>query len=249
MTKQYTRAGYAFCAGNNRGHDLIADFKVAASREKYKRIGVTRERFEDCVHDIKGWLQFLKRRGYQKIALQGHSLGCSKVVYFAASQPNPVVKAVVLASPSDMVGLSRAGAELKRFQRDMAIARRMVRAGKGNELLPHLLWNWYYLSAKTYINFNTEGGAVDVFSFINYRGRHPAFRGLKDVAIPIFAFFGGGRGEVIYLEKERALQIIRANALRCPKFDYAIIDRASHSYFGHEAIVASKVVAWLESVL
>ncbi|TAN57334.1 hypothetical protein EPN15_04780 [Patescibacteria group bacterium] len=39
MAKQFTAAGYAFLPGNTRGHDFIADFKIAGPKEKYKRAG------------------------------------------------------------------------------------------------------------------------------------------------------------------------------------------------------------------
>jgi predicted alpha/beta-fold hydrolase len=46
MAEQLTKSGYAFLAINTRGHDIIADFPLVGSEEKFKRIGDAFEKFE-----------------------------------------------------------------------------------------------------------------------------------------------------------------------------------------------------------
>ncbi len=247
MAQQYTAAGYAFLTGNTRGHDLIADFRIVGPKERYKRIGNSRERFEDCILDIKAWLKLLKRQGYTEIVLQGHSLGCSKVAYFLSKVAAPEVKALILASPSDMVGLGRVGKELKNYRRNSAIAKRMIAQGRGSEFLPKPVWGWYHLSARTYLNFTTEGGAIDVFSILNHK--RASFKVLKNLRLPIFAFFGGGKAEeASILPKEQALKILKSKATAVLRFDYAVIGKASHCYIGYERALAGRVVRWLKSL-
>src|SRR5258708_4101905 len=75
MAKTFTDNGWALLVPNTRGHDFISDFPVAGEKEEYKRIGNFREKFEECVLDIKAWLDFASTENYRDVVLQGHSLG------------------------------------------------------------------------------------------------------------------------------------------------------------------------------
>lgn len=63
---------------NTSGHDSIADLAIIGEKEQHKRVGQIFEKFEDCVSDIDAWLKFFKSKGYDKLILQGHSLGAAK---------------------------------------------------------------------------------------------------------------------------------------------------------------------------
>ncbi len=237
MAEHYTRAGYAFCTGNNRGHDLIADFKIDAPKEQYKRIGDSRERFEDCVLDIKSWLQFLEHNGYADIILQGHSLGTSKVIYYLTQTGDKRISRTILISPSDMVGLFE---DDKHHEENLALAKKMVVEGKGDEMMPTLLWDWYYLTANTYANFGQRGNAIDIFNTYD-RGAESV---LQELSIPILAVIGSLDDSVIMPHQE-ALNVIKAKAKNCPQFDTVIIEGATHSYFDREEELATVAINWL----
>ena len=74
ISEELTSKGWAFLAPNTRGNDAITDIPVAGPDEKYERIGSYRELFEDCIKDIKTWIDLAESRGYTEIVLQGHSL-------------------------------------------------------------------------------------------------------------------------------------------------------------------------------
>src|SRR3989344_860743 len=62
MAKTLTDNGWAFLAPNTRGHDFIADFPVEGDKEEFKRVGNVFEKFEECVLDIKCWMDFAEKR-------------------------------------------------------------------------------------------------------------------------------------------------------------------------------------------
>ena len=239
MTKVYTEKGYSFLSINTRGHDFIADFSVAGDKEEYKRIGNFREVFEDCVLDIAAWVDTAEKRGYKNIILQGHSLGSVKVVYYQAKKNDKRIKKLVLASPPDMIGLTEAD---KNHKNNFMLAKKMVTEGKGDEILPTVLWDWSYLSAKTYVDFGTRDKPIDIFN--TYDKARPSL--LSKIKLPTFAFFGSNDDAAI-LPKTEALQVIKSKATNCPRFDTTIIEGAPHSYFGHEEDVADTVIKWLVS--
>ena len=121
--KNILKAGYAFLTVNTSGHDFIADLAVIGEKEQHKRVGQIFEKFEDCVSDIDAWLKFFKSKGYDKLILQGHSLGATKVVYYLYKKPESDFVALVIASPPDMLGLVRVEAEGENFERDFAEAK------------------------------------------------------------------------------------------------------------------------------
>jgi len=237
MAREITDAGYAFLSINTRGHDIIADFPIAGSEEKYKRIGDAYEIFEECILDIKPAIDYLQENGYTEIILCGHSLGAVKVAYYVAKTQDARVKKLILMSPPDMVGLAEKESNHKDLLQQ---AQKMASEGHGGELLPMKIWEWCYLSANTYIDMNTRDHPVDVFN--TYDKEKPSI--LSEIKIPVFAFLGE-KDDAAILPTKEVLEIIKAKAINAPIFDTDIIKGAPHSYFGRESIMAKKIVEWL----
>ena len=86
-------SGIACLSLNNRGHDYgtVADGEPC--------IGLLREQFEDSPKDIAAGLLFLKKRGYRRLALIGHSYGSAKAAYSQFLEPDPDVEALILCTP------------------------------------------------------------------------------------------------------------------------------------------------------
>lgn len=239
MAKELTNIGCVFISINTRGHDYIADFPIAGSEEKSKKIGDAYEVFEECLLDIKPAIDYLQEYGYKEIILCGHSLGAVKVAYYMAKTKDQRIGKLILMSPPDMVGLTEKEND---SDKTMEEAKRMASDGKGNELLPGLLWGWYYLSANTYLNFSIRGNDIDIFN--TYDKTKPSL--LSEIRIPILAFLGE-KDDAAIMPPREALEIMKAKATNAPKFDIDIISDAPHSYFGHEKEMARKLADWLSS--
>ncbi len=237
MSKTFTDQGFAFLTINTRGHDLISDFVIKSEKEEYKRIGNFREKFEDCILDIRCWLDFLEKKAFKNIVLQGHSLGAVKVVYYLAKTNDQRVNKLVLASPPDMIALFEAE---KTHPDLLETAKKMVEEGKGEEILPIKIWDWYYLSADTYLNFAQRNNEIDIFNIYDKQ----SVSLISKINIPILAFFGS-KDDAIILPKLEAFEVLHSKANNCPQFDTKIIEGASHVYFGHEEETAKIVIDWI----
>lgn len=240
MAHTFTDNGWAFFAINTRGHDYIADIPTVDG--SFKRIGDAYEIFEECVYDIKAAIDLLTQQGYRTVALQGHSLGAPKVAYYLAQTQDTRVAKLVFASPADMVGLAEA---TPGFANLMQRAEQLVREGNGREFLPERIWSeegyeGYILSAATYVNLSKRDNPVDVFN--TYDTAKPST--LATIQVPILAFYGS-EDDAAILPLAEALDVMKAKATHCPRFDTAIIPDAPHSYAGHEDAVAQTVVTWL----
>lgn len=243
MAEEYTKAGYAFLTVNTSGHDFIADLAVVGEKEQHKRAGQIFEKFEDCVSDIDAWLKFFKSKGYDKLILQGHSLGAVKIVYYFYKKPESGLSALIIASPPDMLGLARVEAEKKNFERDFAEAKKLVAEDRGKVFLSNIIWNWYYISAETYLNIVADGAETDVFPIL----RAGDFKELESIKIPILAFYGGTDDAAVFSPK-KDLEIIEKH-LKNKKSKTLLVGTAPHSYFKHEKQVALAVVDWLKEIL
>lgn len=237
MAKGITNAGYAFLSINTRGHDIIADFPIAGSEEKYKRIGDAYEKFEECLLDIKPAIDYLQKNGYGEIVLCGHSLGAVKVAYYVAKTQDPRIKKLVLMSPPDMVGL----AEKESCHNDLMVqSQKLISEGKGEELLPEKIWGWCHLSANAYVDLDTRDNPVDIFN--TYDKTKPSL--LSEIKIPTLAFLGE-KDDAAILPQQEALEVIKSKANNAPSFEINIIAGAPHSYFGEEKEMTEVIIKWL----
>lgn len=87
----------AFLTVNTRGNNKNSDFNTVDGG--YKTIGAWNELLEEAHLDISAWIKFLIDEGYQKIVLQGHSLGTLKVIryLFEGEYKDKVSKLILLA--------------------------------------------------------------------------------------------------------------------------------------------------------
>lgn len=75
----YVRAGISFLSFNFRAHDGISEGYFGDSMEY---VGGAIDPINSCIDDLFAATAFCKACGFQRIVLQGHSLGCERVVAF-----------------------------------------------------------------------------------------------------------------------------------------------------------------------
>ena len=241
IAEQLVSNKFSFLTGDNRGRDYISDFlKKTDDNLTSVRIGSTYEIFEESVHDIGGWIDFLTNRGYRNTVLEGHSTGALKIAFYQSQMQDPGVVGMILMSPSDDIGLQRHSLG-QRFEDSLRIAEEMVKQDKGKEFVPD--WANYYfpISAKTYLDLFGATNKINLFQFSD-----PLFEfsQLKKIRCPILAFFGTER-EAILGSVDEALALIKRNALSSAACKTAKIVGAPHDYRGYENQVADLIVNWL----
>ena len=197
------------------------------------------ERLAESPRDIAGWLDFATRLGCAHMVLLGHSLGARKVAYYQAERADPRVVGLIAASPAAMP-LEPPDAAL------LAMAREMVVAGRGCDLLP---WPAVgcSMSAQTYLDHEDREGP-----FLNVYVRHGATYEaplVARVACPLLAFFGALEGwSRDGGDRAPELETIRRHATAAPRVDTLLIPGANHSYESHEAAVATAIADWLDGL-
>lgn len=234
-----------FIYGHNRGYNHINDIKTKEKTDegyKTKRIGVTYERFEECIFDIDLWISEAKRLGYKKIILMGHSLGCNKVIYYFSNKKPSNVISVILASSPDMVGLLKSPKYQPNYEKLLNEAKENVKKGQPRKILSSLLWDWYHLSSQTFLDLGEEGCLADNLPLL----RNPEhFKELESINVPILAFLGE-KDDIAIRSLKEDLDLIKSKAINCPKFTSKILDKANHNYDDEENELSKMILDWIK---
>ncbi len=127
MAQKYLEAGINFLSFNLSGHDGIAE---GYRYEMFEYIGGSMVEFEECLHDIKGAIEFVKPFS-DRIILQGHSMGCDRVLHYLTSETEPYE--FILLSPCDSYQL-----QCDRIYPD-TIENQIARLKKVDTVEPHQL--------------------------------------------------------------------------------------------------------------
>ncbi len=233
--------GIAFLVTNNRGHDYLADnLKGSGVDTTYEPGGSTRDIMEDCVHDVSGGAAFLAERGHEEIYFEGHSLGCTKIVYYLSEVGHPACAGLILISPPEMFGLQK-DREGVSFEEMLAQARALVSDGKGDALLE--VGRDAPFSAATFVSMFGDPSATDIFPF--RLGSAGDYRRLASIACPILVTYGDVE-EAVNVPVEEAAALIKKMATAAPRVESVIVRGANHVYWGHEDELATAIAAFVE---
>jgi pimeloyl-ACP methyl ester carboxylesterase len=232
--------GVAFLTTNNRGHDYRSDNLLGHGAETtYQPGGSTLDIIEECVHDIAGGAAFLAERGHEEIFFEGHSLGCSKTVYYLTEVGNPSCAGLILISPPEMFGLQDDRTEGK-LEATLAHARELVGEGRGAELIDAGRDVPY--SAATYVSMFGDPGATDVFPFRH--GQNGDYGRLASISCRILATYGDVE-EAVNVLVEEAASLIEQVATSASSVETRIVRGANHAYWGHESELAAVVADFI----
>jgi pimeloyl-ACP methyl ester carboxylesterase len=208
-----SRAGYACLVANNRGRGFL---------------GTATERFAGALPDVGACIDFMAARGFEHIALLGHSRGGIKVAYYMAQRHDPRVIALVLLSPADSLRtIAEQFGPMQGGKRWLSRVRVMVAEGRGEEILTCSEWPYLLSAASLLDSYNAQGDVVS--------------ENLKSIRVPVFAACG---------EKEIDWCTVVAHLTANPPSGYTVyvIPNADHVYTGEEAELARRLVAWLDAI-
>lgn len=245
LAEKLVSKDFAFLTFNNRGHDYISDYLVKTNGNwESKKGGGAFEIFEDCIKDISAAITFMKKNGYSKIYMQGHSSGTNKAIFHQFhAQKSTLANGLILLSPTDDIGLQQVTKE-EDYPRLLSLAEKMVKEGNGEGLMPEGTFFSYPISARTYLDYFGSDNKRDIFP---YRDPESEFTEVSKINVPIFALFGND-GEYVIGDISETLNLLETKAKKCPSIEKYILDGAPHNYLGKEFELADVVVSWLESV-
>lgn len=250
ISQKVNEVGMDFFSFNNRGHDVISYLRQEVGEEKeVKRLGgVAYEDVLESKFDIEGAILWALKEGYQKIYLQGHSLGCTKIVYtyqyFLKENKVEIldtIRGIILLSLVDIPTAQKVylGEAFSKYEN---IAEELEKKGKEKELMPMEAFI-HPISVKMYLRYSKDNKEID---FAKYSEPNYSFPELNAILVPLFMRWGTDR-EMI-LQKASDLVEYMKDKIQNKQVDISYINGANHSYTGKEDILAKQIQKFLRKI-
>jgi pimeloyl-ACP methyl ester carboxylesterase len=229
--------GYAAFMINTRGHDIESSSHTVSGR-KSKRVvtGTKIEKFEDSIYDIGGAIRAMKKAGYRKFVLVGHSTGCQKILFYQYKKKDKSVKALVMLAPDDDYHLNKKSLG-KRWKSALKQARKH-RKDTSIAINPYGI-PYYPQRFISVADLNYVESRI-----FNYDGEMKEF---SKVRTPTFVVFGT-KDEGAIKPVEEYMKILERKS-RARIFGTLVIQGANHSFRDYEDSVAFEVVRWASNTV
>ncbi len=241
LSKTISEAGIAYFAFNNRGHELMT-YTRKTNGEKLLNGGAVYEDVLDGYYDIKGAINKMIELGFNDIYLQGHSLGCTKIVYGynKLKQENNVsnIKGIILLSLVDIPDCQKYDLGNK-YDEMMEYAETKEKEGKLDELMPLGSFD-HPISVKTYLRYFKYNEKID---FAKFSDKNYDFKELNNIQIPLFLRWGNVH-ELVIQNLDELVSFLKSK-IKNDKLDIGYIDGADHGYTGKEEMLAKQIIQFI----
>jgi len=229
MAEDLSTQGYACLPLNTNAHDTA--WYNPGSRE-FK--GNAFEVLADTCIDLRAGIDHLTERGYRSIGLLGHSMGAVRAAYYAATEDDGRVTAVVPVSP---VRLSYSyfmeSEDAEEFAASIEVARRLIARGEPEGVfrvghpIPQLF------SAASFLD---KHGPEEKYNLINHA---------HGIRVPMLTLNGS-------LETHSRLrdmaQDLAAAAVNSPKAETLMVEGGEHSLVNRTTEASDAVLKWLAAL-
>ncbi len=230
---------------NNRGAHIIKRLTVKiGNKEKRERFGMAYEKIKDCVKDIDGAVAYLKKRGYRKFYLMGHSTGANKICVYDFYKPKNVFEKYIILSGGDDTGIYYDFLGKNKFWKILLESKRKIKTGHGGEIIKDLLPDFVF-SYTGFFDIANPDGDYNIFPFYEILrkvslSKKPLLRHFKSIKKPSLVIYGD-KDEYCYGDVFKIVGILSAHN---PNLDYKIIKDADHGYGGHWRELAETITKW-----
>ena len=238
--------GIDFFAFNSRGSEVVKFVHRYQDGTSTKFLGGTC--FEDVregYYDIKAAIEEVIARGYEKIYLQGHSLGSTKTLYTYTRLKKEDfiylenIKGIILLSLVDIPTAIKAYLG-ENYEKTFKYAKEKSKNGNVDEIMPEGSFI-NPISVKTFLIYTEDNKDID---FAKYSDENYDFKELNGVDVPLFMRFGN-ENEMI-LQKADDLVKMLNNKIKKKDKDISYINGADHSYHGKERILSNEIVSFIK---
>ena len=234
-----------FCF-NNRGSELAKYIRKNIDGKDEKLLGGTS--YEDVLEgyeDIVSAIIKLKELGYKNIYLQGHSLGCTKIVYtyneLIDEEEYDIlesIKGVVLLSLIDIPTTLKIYLKDK-FNDYIELAEQKESEHKLYDLMPKESFI-HPISAKTFLRYARDNKEID---FAKY-GQDNDLEKLNNIKVPLMMRWGN-QNEMIVQSADELVTLV-SNIIINENKDIDYIDGADHGYTEKETELAEQIIKFIK---
>ena len=241
LAKKFTQKGIAYFCFNNRGVEYMIKIKKTDGDVESKYIGgCIYEDVYESNFDVKAAIEEMLNRGFTDIHLQGHSLGCTKIIYTYNKEILKNIKSVILLSLVDIVGTQKYYLK-NNYDKVLEMAIKKQEEGKESELMPKDVFI-HPVSVKTYLRYFKYNNEIN---FAKYEEENYDFKEINNIKVPLFLRWGNVH-EMVIQNLDELIKMLK-NKIKNPLLDIGYIDGADHGYWNKEEQLAFEIIKFLDS--
>lgn len=245
LAKTINEASIAYFAFNNRGTELMC-YTKKIDGSKILNGGSVYEDILESYYDIKGAINKMIELGYSKIHLQGHSLGCTKIVYsynrLKEEKSNVLenVKSVILLSLVDLVDLQKYDLGIDKYNEVLKLAIEKEKNNQEMDLLPLDSFD-HPISVKSYLRYYRDNQDID---FAKFWDKDYTFPELNNIQIPLFLTWG--EKDLVVQKLEELIEFLKEKIAN-PKLNIGYIKDTDHGYTNKEEVLGREIIKFIIS--
>lgn len=245
LAQKCTELGIAYFCFNNRGHEIICNYGRIEDNDMHF-YGSGAENIYDSYFDIKGAMLEMQKRGYKKIILQGHSMGCTKVVYtyneFLNNNETTMLDAITGIVLLSMVDIPTALKQVlgKDYKKIISYFELLKKRGKGDKLVV-LDASTPPVRPNTILQYAEDNKKID---FAKFGDNRTTFRELNNIKVPLFMRWGN-INELIFQGADELTQKLNEK-IKNENKDISYIAGANHNYTGKEEELGDQIVEFIK---
>lgn len=245
LSKTINEAGIAYFAFNNRGTELMC-YTKKTDGSKTLNGGSVYEDILESYYDIKGAINKMIELGYKKIHLQGHSLGCTKIVYTYNKLKEEKhstlnnIKSVILLSLVDLVDLQKYDLGIDKYNEVLKLAIEKENNNQEMDLLPLDSFD-HPISVKTYLRYYRDNKEID---FAKFWDKNYTFPELNNIQIPLFLTWG--EKDLVVQNLEELIEFLKEKIANA-NLNIGYIKGTDHGYTNKEDVLGKEIVKFIIS--
>ena len=244
LSKVINNAGIAYFAFDNRGANLMC-YTKKTDGTKTLNGGSVYEDVLESYYDIKGAIEKMLELGYTKIHLQGHSLGCTKIVYAynRLKKENyknlENIQSIILLSLVDLVDLQKYDLGIDKYNKMLELAIEKQARGEEMELMPFDSFD-HPISVKSYLRYYRDNQEID---FAKFNDNNYDFKEINNISIPLFLRWG--ENDLVVQKLDELIELLKTK-INNPKLDIGYIKNTDHGYTNKEEVLGEKIKKFLK---
>ena len=244
LAKVINNAGIAYFAFDNRGANLMC-YTKKTDGTKTLNGGSVYEDVLESYYDIKGAIEKMLELGYTKIHLQGHSLGCTKIVYAynRLKKENyknlENIQSIILLSLVDLVDLQKYDLGIDKYNKMLELAIEKEARGEEMELMPFDSFD-HPISVKSYLRYYRDNQEID---FAKFNDNNYDFKEINNISIPLFLRWG--ENDLVVQKIDELIELLKTK-INNPKLDIGYIKNTDHGYTNKEEVLGEEIKKFLK---
>ena len=240
------KSGIAYFAFNNRGTE-IACYTKRTDGSKILNGGCAYEDVLESYYDIKGAIDKLIQLGYTKIHIQGHSLGCTKIVYSynrlkeEKNENLDKIKSVILLSWVDLVELQKYDLGIEKYNQILEYAIEKEKNNQEMDLMPFDSFD-HPISVKSYLRYYRDNEDID---FARFGDKEYSFKEINNLKVPLFLRWG--ENDLVIQELDELIEFLKSK-INNNKLDISYIKDTDHGYSNKEEELGKEIVKFFTKI-